>query len=186
MPKLSRMKIKRGRMRAAPNIKSYAIKLLSVRNRSELELKTRLREKGYDEELIEGTIGQLKAAGLIDDQKTAEYIMRYCKEGKMLGENGSKYYLKKRGIPDEIISRMAISAEEQMEMAIKLIGKKERALKKLPLKVKINRLYGQLQRKGYDYGIIQRAIRQYEGLCDPEEGLCEYEESAEMAKAGKR
>ncbi|MBF0556073.1 MAG: regulatory protein RecX [Nitrospirae bacterium] len=167
-------------MKSIPNIKSYAIKLLGIRNRSELELRTKLQDKGYGNELIAGTIGQIKAAGLIDDQKTAEFILRYCKEGKMLGENGSRYYLKKRGIPDEIIDRMVFSsADEQIEMAIKLIGKKERALKNLPIKVKINRLYGQLQRKGYDYGIIRRAITEYEGLCEPEE-------LAEMEKAGKR
>lgn len=163
-------------MKSIPNIRSYALRLLSIADRSEGELRIKLKDKGYDPAMVDETIGQLKAVGLIDDQKTAESILRYCKEVRRLGENGSKYYLKKRGISDEIIGQFTISADEQMENAKILIGKKEKYLKKLPLKVKINRLSGQLQRKGYGYEIIQKAIREYEGLCEP----------AELEKAEKR
>ncbi|MBF0318763.1 MAG: regulatory protein RecX [Nitrospirae bacterium] len=151
-------------MRQTPNINSYAFKLLSIRDRSEGELMAKLKEKGYSPDLIAETIGQLKSSGFIDDRKTAESITRYCKDGKLLGENGTKYYLKKRGIPGDIIAELSYSPDEQMERAKILIAKKERSLKKLPVKVKISRLYGQLQRKGYVYDIIQKAIREYEHL----------------------
>jgi regulatory protein len=170
-------------MKAIPNIKSYAFKLLGIRSRSEGELRARLKDKGYDPGPIDEIIDHLKAIGLIDDRKTAESILRYCRERKMLGENGSKYYLKKRGIPDEIIGQMSFSPDEQVENAKILIGKKEKYLKKLPLKVKINRLYGQLRRKGYGSEVIQKAMREYEGLRGPEEPV--ELEPAELEKADR-
>ncbi len=171
-------KNERGRVKPLPDIKSYALRLLGIRDRSEYELRIKLQDKGYDPEMISGTIDQLKDAGFIDDRKTAESIIRYCKEGKLLGENGTKHYLKKRGIPEEIIAQMTTSAGEQIENAKILISKREKYLKKLPLKVKINRLYGQLQRKGYGNEIINRVIREYEDLC--KRGAAAESERAEM------
>ncbi|MBF0515608.1 MAG: regulatory protein RecX [Nitrospirae bacterium] len=156
-----------------PNIKSYVLKLLGMADRSESELRSRLQDKGYEAAAIDETIDQLKDIGIIDDRKTAESILRYCKEQRLLGENGSKHYLKRRGIPDEIIAGIAISTDEQMEKAKKLIGKREKYLKNLPLKVKMNRLYNQLQRKGYGYEIINRAIREYERSCEYEAQVLE-------------
>ncbi|MCG6551072.1 MAG: recombination regulator RecX [Candidatus Magnetominusculus sp. LBB02] len=152
-------------MKSAPNIKSYALKLLGIRDRSEGELRTKLKDKGYDPDLIDTAVAELKAVGLINDQRTAEAILRYCKDVRLLGEGGCRFYLRRRGISDGIISAIAMPPDEQLENAKILITKKERYLKKLPLKVKINRLYGQLQRKGYGYETIHKAMREYERMC---------------------
>ncbi len=55
--------------------KNYALKLLSIRQRSEKELRRRLKEKGAPPQKVEEIVGYLKKQGLLDDRDFAiEFI----------------------------------------------------------------------------------------------------------------
>ena len=55
--------------------KNYALKLLSIRQRSEKELRKRLKEKGAPPQKVEEIISYLKKQGLLDDRDFAiEFI----------------------------------------------------------------------------------------------------------------
>lgn len=141
--------------------KAYALKLLSLRDRSESELRERLLAKGFTEESVFSAIENLKNAGFIDDSKTAGALMRYCEQTKLLGAYGCRQYMRRRGIPEEIVGSSVFSPETEIEKAKKLVEKKERYLKNYPIQVKLKRLYGMLARKGFDGGIISEVLRPY-------------------------
>ena len=49
------------------NFRTYALRLISIRQRSEYELRRRLKEKGAEAEEIEEIIDSFKNIGLLDD-----------------------------------------------------------------------------------------------------------------------
>ncbi len=142
-------------------IKHYALKLINIRDRSEKELFQRLKSKCYQEKLINETIEHLKSISLINDNKLAQSIVNYCEHSKILGIFGCKQYLKKRGIPKDIINDLTFSYEKEIEKAKRLLTKKKGYFEKYPPSVSFNKLYGLLQRRGFEREIIIKAIIEF-------------------------
>jgi len=77
--------------------KSYAIKLLSIRLRSEEELRIRLKRKGFEEKDIENTIKELKELNLLDDREFAR-VFYETKRKKLWSDSLIASHLKRFGI----------------------------------------------------------------------------------------
>ena len=141
-------------------IKNYVLKLLSLKGRSEKEILQRLRQKDFPEELIHKTIQCFKDNGLINDRSLAKTIVAYCEESRMFGAFGCKQYLKKRGIPEEIVKNIPFSYEKEVDKANRLVSKKQNRLKEYPAGVKLSKLYGLLKRKGFDSEVISEVLKE--------------------------
>lgn len=88
------------------NAKHDALRILKTRARSESELSGRLKEKGYDEEIVSELISELKKKGFIDDLKFAELYVSDQIELNFKGPRYVEYELKKFGIEEEIIAKV--------------------------------------------------------------------------------
>ena len=85
-----------------------ALRLLKFRARSENEIRTKLKQKGYTQEEIEETIAFLKEKGFLDDE-TFAYLFAYdAMTLKKYGPFRIKWELRKLGV-DEYIIEDAIS-----------------------------------------------------------------------------
>jgi len=133
-----------------------SLRYLSLRMRSEGELKTYLKKKGADQEQIRSIISRLKSMDLINDERfTAAFI-----HDKLLASPASKrkiaYTLRNKQIAEDIIEKSLshdqFSDEESLQ---KLIAIKRRQSKyQDDLK-----LMQYLVRNGFNYSDVKRAVK---------------------------
>ncbi len=108
------------------NFRAYALRLISIRARSEFELRRRLSEKGASSEQIEEIITSFKEAGLLDDAEFACDFVR-SKTIRHWSWFRIEYTLKLEfKIADEIIekAKKCYDEDEVMEYYIKRFRKR--------------------------------------------------------------
>lgn len=141
---------------------NYALKLLGYRARSEQEIRSRLSQKGYENNIIEGTVRFLKKNNFIDDYAFAKALVNDELNLKQSGEGLIKQKLLQKGISKEIIQSVL---EEVLDEAELLAACKKLAEKKLnttyrndaPMD-KMRKIVAFLQRRGYSYSMIRKAV----------------------------
>ncbi len=143
------------------NARNHALRLIRYRDRSEKELSDRLTQKGFSRSTVSETIELLKRAGLVDDTSLAYLLADIAKNVKSLGNMGTEFFLKKRGISENIISEISISDSDEFERAINFIEKKSRSLSHYPLKAQISKIKGLLIRRGYAFETVKRVIAEF-------------------------
>lgn len=142
--------------------KKYAFKLLRYRGRSERELQERLLRKGFPDAIVSSAMASLKKAGFIDDSALAENLRREASANRLLGYQGIRNFLLKRGVPKSIVEA-SLDYDEDRELlnARKLLDKKSRFMgQHFSLREK-RRLWGLLARKGYSPDTVRRALMNY-------------------------
>lgn len=140
---------------------NHALKLLSYRQRSELEIYNKLKKKGYDESHIDNAIQYCKDHNYINDRNFAEVFTRDKVNLNKYGPQRIKYELISKGVAKDIIEETLEDMDtDEYQMAMDL------ALKRLPRyngdeKAAIYRKLGSfLQRRGYSYDIIKKVLTQ--------------------------
>jgi len=144
-------------------IKTEAINYLAKRIHSEKELRTKLLQKKHKPEMLNEIIDELKEKELIDDYK---YSLIYTEEKtrtKLWGEKKIKSELMKKGISNEIISRIMSEKfpdENKLENAVELASKKIKSLsyKNLEKRKLAEKVYSFLASRGYDYQTSREAV----------------------------
>jgi len=141
---------------------------LGIRPRSRFEIKQKLKEKGFDEEVIKKTIKKLKELNYLDDEKFA----RAWVEDRKLNQPKGRYFiyseLKQKGVNKEIIEKVldeTYSKEEEFELALKLAKKKKAALKNLEPYNLYQKLANYLIQKGFSWGMVKEVWETIEGDC---------------------
>ncbi|MBC7186172.1 MAG: RecX family transcriptional regulator, partial [Calditrichaeota bacterium] len=108
--------------------KQKALRLLSVRARSEKELRTRLQQAGLGE-AADATLRSLKRAGLVDDREFALSYARSRIATRPCGEFLLRSELRQKGVPEEQIEAALVEAyreKSQRQLAYELAAKKKR------------------------------------------------------------
>lgn len=140
---------------------NYALRLLSIRPRSEKEIRDALKRRGYNENIIENTINLCKEKDYINDREFAETFIRDKINFSKYGPERIKYELKLKGISDDIINRvLRINRDEQYEMALELGKKRLRLYRDDSKDAKYRKLNNFLQRKGYSYDVISKVLKE--------------------------
>jgi regulatory protein len=153
MEKMEPDKIK---ARAANN--AYA--MLRQRPRSEFEIRSRLKLKGYGVEVIDAVVEGLRRAGEIDDARFAKLWVDSRMRCNPAGDVVLRRELKEKGVAQAVIeSALAGKAEEydEYEIALKIACGMFERLKKIDSKKALKRVYDLLLRRGFKYDTV-RAI----------------------------
>ena len=137
--------------------KIRCIYLLKSMDRTEYQLRTKLKQGGYPEEAINRAIDYVKNLHYIDDNRYAQYYID--------GRTGSKSKqqivqdLLRRGISKEQIQSIyeQKEPEDETEQIRKWVAKRVDLETSDPKE--INRLYGFLMRKGFQASDISKVIR---------------------------
>ncbi len=146
--------------------RDYCLRLYSYRDRTELELKKRLREKGYSNFIIYEVIDYLKKSGLIDDKKFAENWVDSMMSVKPMGRFRAELELKRFGISEEIINDVCnklLTFDKERELAKVAAEKKLKSLKSYDLQSKLRRFLNFMKNRGFDYSIIEDLKKEYFG-----------------------
>lgn len=140
----------------------FAIKLISLRKRSVLEITKRLRQKKFKEEIIEETLATLNSYSYLNDEEFAE---AYLNDRLNFNPRGSfliKKELQEKGIAEQIINKKIaelLPVEKEIELAQKAAGQKLKTLKKDLDKQKVyQKINAYLQSKGYSSDIIRKVL----------------------------
>lgn len=138
-----------------------ALRFIGYKMRTVKEIRMKLAEKEFSEEVIEKVVTFLEKYGYADDR---EYCRKYIKEKlRMKPKSGYalKIELKQRGISSRIIDEVMAETEVDEEGdAFRWLERKSRGQWPPETEKKKKQLYDFLLRKGYSYDIIGEAFRQ--------------------------
>jgi len=142
-------------------VRNNAYALLRQRPRSEYEIRSRLKLKGYGEAVIEEVVAALKKLNEIDDKKFAHIWMESRMQMNPMGDVVLRQELKEKGVNDTIIeATLAEKAEkyDEYEMAFNMAKERFDRFKKLNCQKAMKRVYDFLVRRGFKYDNIRRIL----------------------------
>jgi regulatory protein len=139
---------------------AYALMLLGYRERSLREIKMRMRQKGYEEKLIEKVVKYLKDRNLINDKR----FTRLWAESRIKKGYGSwriQSELEQKGVnremADEILKDL-YSGINEVQIALDLVRKKKGGLKESQrLTERVSNL---LRRRGFSFEVISNVVEE--------------------------
>lgn len=138
-----------------------ALHYIGYKMRTVQEIRRRLEEKEFSEEVIEKVLAFLEKYGYADDR---EYCRKYIREKlRMKPKSGYalKIELRHRGIPSAVIDEVMMETEVDEEGdAFRWLERKSRGQWPPENEKKKKQLYDFLLRKGYSYGVATEAFRQ--------------------------
>ncbi len=147
-----------------------ALHFLGYKMRTVKEIRRKLEEKEFAEDIIEQVLAFLEKYGYADDR---EYCRRYIREQLRLKPKSGYALgieLKQRGVSSAIVEEILAETEfDEAADAVRWLEKKSRGQWPPDLKKK-KQLYDFLLRKGYSYDIIQEAFRQMQETMEGGEG----------------
>jgi regulatory protein len=144
-----------------PRAKKRAMHLLEKMDRTEQQLRTKLREAGYASEAIEEAISYVKSYHYIDDERYARTYIRIHQQSK--SKQRLKMDLLKKGIDKEVID-LALEEEfeqSEEEMILQLLKKKHYDPSTADQKER-NKMYRFLMQRGFRSSDISHVIGQLE------------------------
>jgi regulatory protein len=136
-----------------------AFKFLSYRPRSEAETRERLKRKGYESQEIDKTITELKRIKLINDETFAEFWKENRTTFKPRSQRIVGMELRRKGVESEII-KQAVSQIDDADSAYRVALTRARTLSLSDYQAFRQKLGGYLQRRGFNYGVINNTIKQ--------------------------
>lgn len=139
------------------NAKVYALRLLTVRDRSVQELRERLERRFSTDEAAEA-LDYLDDLGYLDDLRFAANYVQYRNRNRPTGNYLLRLELRNKGITDEDIDQVLNAADLEYELALSLAKQRMGSLERVEALVRIRRLYGLLQRRGFPSPIARRVV----------------------------
>ncbi len=135
---------------------------LTIRNRSEKEIRDYLTKKRAAEEIIDNIVTFLKEKKFLNDETFARaWILNRARvkpKGKML----LQIELKQKGINDELIKKVLSEVREEipdeLEQAKSLIARRIEKVRDLPRQEIYQKVGGFLARRGFSWDITKKAI----------------------------
>lgn len=137
--------------------KAVALRLLTVRDRSAYELRTRLARQFSDED-VEGVIQYLKDIGYLDDQRYALNYVEYRNRFRPTGNYLLRLELSSKGITEDIIDRVLNTPEQEYQLAMELAAQRLGRLQREDALSRCAKVYKLLQRRGFPSVAARKVI----------------------------
>jgi regulatory protein len=129
---------------------------LTVRERSSVELRSRLRQKGFDPEVIVAVLDRLQESDLQDDGRFAAQFAQSAVGRGMAGRR-IQAELRARGVGKEIAAEVSVEdPDEELARATELAERRASRMGDLPPEAVLRRITGLLARRGFDPDICRR------------------------------
>lgn len=138
--------------------KLRCLNLLKSMDRTEQQLRQKLRQGDYPEEIIDRAIDYVKSYRYVDDEGYASRYIDYRKDSKSRQQITQE--LLRKGISKEMINRVYEGKEpaDETAMILKWVEKKKVDLETATLQER-QKLYQFLMRKGFSSRDISRVLR---------------------------
>lgn len=142
--------------------RKIALDLLSIRPRSEAELRTALGKKQVPDDVIDELCTRFTEVGLLDDAAFAATLVSSRSGFSRRGKYRIRQELREKGVDEEVADEAlaAVTEEEELEAARAVAAKKARTLEGLEQHVAQRRLAGTLARRGFSQGVVMQVVRE--------------------------
>lgn len=147
-------------------IREAALKLLERTRRTRAELDRKLREKGFAAGAIGPVLERLAGVGLIDDVEYARAFLSGRLGRRAAGWRRLEVELRRRGVSarDAATARAGLSEEtgatDELALATRVLRQVAARYARLDPRLKRQRLYALLVRRGFEGDVIERALRE--------------------------
>ena len=143
---------------------SLVYRYLTIRNRSEKEIRDYLQKKNADTDIIDAIVQKLYEQKFLDDEAFARGWIRSRAMFRPRGKRMLQMELQQKGIHKEIIEKVLNEENEdvpdELTQAKNIIGKRVAKLQGEPRHVIYQKVGAFLGRRGYGWDIIKKAIDQ--------------------------
>lgn len=92
------------------NSRDYCLKLITIKDRTEKEIRTKLKEKNFDENTIEEEIEFLSNYGYINDNRYAQHFTSDAINIKKWGKSRIRTELLRRGVDRDVVDEVIEAA----------------------------------------------------------------------------
>lgn len=141
---------------------TICLNALSVRAKSRGELRAHLGRRGIPADVATEVLDRLERSKLINDLDFARAWSKSRLSSKKLSKRVLARELRRKEVSDENIALALdeISSDDEYEAALQLGERKARSLQSYAEDVRVRRITSALARKGYNYGIISRVLKE--------------------------
>jgi regulatory protein len=135
-----------------------AARFLSVRPRSEQEVRQNLAKKETPPAVIEAAIERLTAFGYLDDRAFADLWVRDRLTYKPTSPRALRYELRQKGIANDIVEMVLadLDAEDSAYRAAQAQSRRLRGTERREFQKKLGAF---LQRRGFSYDVVRTVLR---------------------------
>jgi regulatory protein len=137
-----------------------AMLLLSYRPRSEAEIRQRLREDGFEPEVIAITVDRLRLNGLLQDENFAQTWIENRGAFRPRSQKMLAFELRRKGIAEETIQQALAESSSDNDLAYQAAARYARKLAGTEWEEFHRRLLAFLGRRGFSYGTSAPVVRQ--------------------------
>lgn len=146
----------------------YALKLCSGSSKTTHEVSAKLESKKASQETISAICSRLIKIGLLDDEMYAKVYASDIADFKSYGRKRILYELKKKGIRDEILSKLVFDEENEKNKALKYAALLNKRNEKAPNAKKQTKMIQGLIQRGFDEDIAILATKECASVNDEE------------------
>lgn len=147
--------------------KDRALRFLSYRDRSEKEVRTKLQRIGYDADIIDWVITELKRLKFMDDQRFAQSYAQTQMLTRPVGEHYLRHELKNKGLEEPLIEQtieQIYQDKDQSIVAMELAAQRKKRYKNLDQIKAKKRVSDFLLRRGFDWETVSEVMERWEEL----------------------
>ena len=142
--------------------KNAAYRLLTYRPRSRAELRSKLKDKEYDDAIIKAVLEHLDRLGYLNDREFARQWAAARIRARGFGRRRIEKELRNKGIEPEIVREILsemLPDDTELATAMQQASKKLKTLSRFDHDVRRRRLAGHLERKGFPPSVIRDVLR---------------------------
>lgn len=141
-----------------------SLRLLAATPKSRKGLARKLEERGFSQEVIEGTLDRLERQGLLNDRSLAQSLFQSYIYHRPSGRKRIAFEMGKRGIKDSTIEEVLekYTPQEEKEKASELARDKVLRWKKLERMKRRKKIYDFLVRRGFDFSLSREVVGEVE------------------------
>jgi regulatory protein len=139
-----------------------AVRVLARRDHTRLEIEQKLKQRGYDQEIIQAVVAECERLNYIDDERTAKvYIFQLARRG--FGFRRIRLELLKKGLRgdrfEQIVKESRLEIDER-KIASRALQKKMKSFEREEdSKKRKNKIYRFLYSRGFSQSVISELIR---------------------------
>jgi regulatory protein len=141
--------------------KSKAVRYLSMKMRTEKEVRDKLGEEGYDDDCIEKAVNELKAIGYINNQLYAQKYIYDRSKLKPISKKLMKRELAFKGISEEIADEVLNDWKVEDSAVVESLLKRKFGKYDLTDKKVLKKAMMFLMHRGFSGDTIREALRDY-------------------------
>ncbi len=136
-----------------------AVKFISYRSRTGLEIRRRLSEKGFSDQEIDKVLQRLRTSGLVADEQYARSWVESRSASHPTSRRLMAMELRQKGVSDLDIEKALERTEDDDKLAYQAASRYARRLANLEWDKFRERLSAFLLRRGFAYGTIAPLVR---------------------------